>query len=350
MIVQFVLQSLSLTGGVRVVFEHAVRLRKRGHEVRLLVPPTRAPWRRGALMQWKGYFYEKWRGAAAEGLQDYGLEEAVVALDPAQSGTWPAADATFATAWLTAEWLVAAPRRVGRRLYLLQQYEAWTDDLRERVDATWRAPLEQVVIAGWLQRLAAERFGSVAHRIPNGVDAARFPRRTTPRSAPVTVGMLYDIAPWKGAADGIEALAIVHRSEPSIRFLVFGRNRMRHVLPGNSRYIREPGPRDLPRLYGQMDVFVNSSHSEGFSLVTLEAMASGCALVATAVGEVPEMGRVGEAYRMVQPHDPPALAEAVLALGRDRCLLDSVAQAGHQLASTYTWDRATDALEGILLA
>jgi len=350
MTIQFVLESLSLTGGVRVVFEHAVRLRRRGHQVRLLAPAMRAPWGSASLARWKGFLYEQWRKGAADGLREYGLEDAVVTIDPARPAGWPTADATFATAWITAEWLAAAPAHVGRRLYLLQQYEAWTDDLRERVDATWGSPLEKVVIAGWLQRLAAERFGASAQRIPNGVDMARFPRRTPSALGPVTVGMLYDIAPWKGAADGLEALSIVHQGDPSIRFLIFGRNRLRHRLPKTARYVREPRQRDLPELYRQMDVFVNSSHSEGFSLVTLEAMASGCALVATAVGEVPEMGRPGEDYRMVPARDPQAMAREVLALARDRHALGALADAGHRLASTYTWERATDALERILLA
>lgn len=349
--IQFVLESLALTGGVRVVFEHAVRLRARGHQVRLLVPPSRAPWGTFTSAAWKRYLYERWRGGVADGLREYQLEDVVSTFDPTVPAQWPAADASFATAWPTAEWLLAAPPHVGRRLYLVQQYEAWTDDLRDRVDATWRAPLEKVVIAGWLQRLAVERFGSTAQRIPNGVDATRFQLRDGANDVgPATVGMLYDIAPWKGVADGVEALMRVQREDASVRFLLFGRNRLRHTLPRNTRYVREPRQRDLPGLYRQMDVFVNSSHSEGFSLVTLEAMASGCALVATAVGEVPEMGCVGKDYRMVPPHDPAALAAAILALVRDRRELASVAEHGHRLASTYTWERATQALEGILLA
>lgn len=350
MTIQFVLQSLALSGGIRVVFEHAVALRHRGHRVRLLVPPRGAPWGAVSLTRWKSFLYERWRGGAAEGLREYGLESAVVEADLTTASAWPAADATFATAWRTAEWLAAAPSGVGRKLYLVQGYEAWTEELRAPVDATWRLPLEKVVIAGWLQRLAAERFGSRAHRIPNGVDPRRFPRRTPSSSGPITIGMMYDIAPWKGALDGLEALTIVHRQEPSVRFLIVGRNRLRHKLPPNSRYVRDPRQSDLPSLYRQMDLFVNSSHTEGFSLVTLEAMASGCALVATAVGEVPEMGRVGEDYRMVPVRDPESIAREVLALVQNRASLDTLAEAGYQLALTYSWERATNALERILIA
>lgn len=97
-----------------------------------------------------------------------------------------------------------------------------------------------------------------------------------------------------------------------------------------------------------MDVFLNSSHSEGFSLVILESMACGCALVATAVGETPEMGRPGEQYLMTPPHDPERLADAALSLLRDPPRMRGMAAAGLALARSYDWGRATDMLEQAL--
>ena len=93
---------------------------------------------------------------------------------------------------------------------------------------------------------------------------------------------------------------------------------------------------------------MNPSHSEGFSLTILEAMACGCALVATAVGEVPEMGRPGVDYWMVPPHDPHAIAESVLELLRDTGRRRALAARGLRLAESYSWERATDQLEAIL--
>jgi glycosyltransferase involved in cell wall biosynthesis len=120
---------------------------------------------------------------------------------------------------------------------------------------------------------------------------------------------------------------------------------MRHRLPAGTRYVRNPSQAAISRLYASMDVFLNSSHSEGFSLVTLEAMASGCALVATAVGEVPEMGRPGEEYLMAPPRAPRALAEAVVTLVRDPARRRAVAEAGLALARRHSWEHATELLE-----
>jgi len=305
------------------------------------------------LGAWKHYAYQRWSGRIEDGLRAYGLGDAVVRFDPERPGQVPAADAVVATAWPTAEWVAAMPVSAGRKFYLVQQYEAWTEEIRPRVDATWGLPLRKIVIAGWLERLARERFGQpVWARIPNGVDAERFrpgPATTgDPGGRAVTVGMLYEISPWKGAADGVAALWRMHQAEPGLRFVVFGRPRLRLALPPGSRYVRDPRQADLPSVYQAMDIYLNSSHSEGFSLVILEAMACGCATVATAVGETPEMGRPGIEYLMVPPRDPDAIANTALELVRDPGRRRSIAEAGLAMARRYTWEHATELLEQAL--
>lgn len=347
--IQFVNESLALTGGFRVVLEHATRLIRRGHAVRLLAPPIRAPRPGASLAAWRGWLYRRFSGSIEDGLRSYGMIGAVQHIDPSRCAEVPAGDAVVATAWPTAEWVADMPERAGRKYYLVQQYEAWAGADPARVDRTWTLPLRKIVIAGWLERLATERFGSPAWaRVPNGVDGVRFHPVSRRAGSPV-VGMLYDLQAWKGADDGIEALWSVHRAHPEARFLLFGRHRMRHRPPPGSRYVRDPRQQVLPRLYASMDVFLNASHSEGFSLVILEAMASGVATVATAVGEVPDMGTPGRDYLMVPAKDTAALAMAVSELLSDSERRESVATAGLALAGRYTWDGATDLFERALV-
>jgi glycosyltransferase involved in cell wall biosynthesis len=346
----FVLEWPVVTGGVRVVYEHASRLIARGHEVTLLTPPIRMPpIRSGSRLAWKRYLIEIVNGGIRDGLRSYGLEETVTHFDPRHPSKVPAADAVIATAWRTAEWVAGMPDSAGRRFYLVQQYEAWSEDIRGRVDATWKLPLRKVVIAGWLERLARERFGEKAWRIPNGVDFRRFHPPREANGTESVVGMLYEPLPWKGIEDGLAAFHQIAHERHQARFLLFGRGRLRHSLPPRTRYVSNPRQDRLVDLYGAAGVFVNPSHSEGFSLVILEAMACGCAVVATAVGEVPEMGRPGEDYEMVPPRDPSAIATAVKALLDAPERRRAIAEAGRRLAGTYTWDRATKMLETILL-
>ena len=60
----------------------------------------------------------------------------------------------------------------------------------------------------------------------------------------------------------------------------------------------------------QTDIFVLASRTEALSLALLEAMAHGVAIVASAVGGIPEFIRDGETGLLVQPESVDGLAEA----------------------------------------
>jgi glycosyltransferase involved in cell wall biosynthesis len=64
-------------------------------------------------------------------------------------------------------------------------------------------------------------------------------------------------------------------------------------------------------------IFCLPSHTEGFPISVLEAMACGNAIVATSVGDVPEMLEQGRAGVLVPPGDIPALAAAISRLLED---------------------------------
>jgi len=75
--------------------------------------------------------------------------------------------------------------------------------------------------------------------------------------------------------------------------------------------------RDLPNVYADLDVVVISSDNEGTPASLIEAMATGCPVVATRVGGVPDLIADGVTGRLVPPGDPMALANALLARFRE---------------------------------
>ncbi|MDP3767494.1 MAG: glycosyltransferase, partial [Dehalococcoidia bacterium] len=74
---------------------------------------------------------------------------------------------------------------------------------------------------------------------------------------------------------------------------------------------------DVPALLAAADVFVLASVAEGVPNALLEAMAAGCACVATAVGGVPTVIEPDVSGLLVPPRDPSALRAAVAALLAD---------------------------------
>ncbi len=183
---------------------------------------------------------------------------------------------------------------------------------------------------------AAERFckGKI-RRVYNGIDAPSpaGPVSDAPSGAasapdpplpPGGAAILYvaNLFPYKGHLDLVEAAAVVGAGFPGARFLLAGREegtgpqvRSRIEARGLAEQVHLLGPRDdVPALMAAADLVVHPSHEEGFSNTILEAMAAGKAVVATAVGGIPEAVEDGATGILVPPRSPDRLAEALLCL------------------------------------
>jgi glycosyltransferase involved in cell wall biosynthesis len=77
---------------------------------------------------------------------------------------------------------------------------------------------------------------------------------------------------------------------------------------------------DVPDLLGAADLFLLPSRTEGLPLSVLEAMSHGLAIVATAVGGVPELCTDDREGILVPADDPRALADAMSRVARDPSL------------------------------
>lgn len=101
--------------------------------------------------------------------------------------------------------------------------------------------------------------------------------------------------------------------------------------------------RVLHALYERADVFVHPTHYEGSSLVTLEAMAHGRAVVATRVGGIPDKVTDGMTGLLVGPADHAALAAALGELAVNRARRETMGAAGRcRVRAEFAWDVLID--------
>lgn len=143
----------------------------------------------------------------------------------------------------------------------------------------------------------------------------------------ILVGAVGNVRASKDYGTLLRAAAHVIAASPiPVRFVVAG-----HVDPGLQRHLERVHGElglgedfrflgfhpDAPTLFHALDIYVLSSSAEGFSLSTVEAMASGRPVVATRCGGPEELVVPDKTGILVPPRDPAALAGALLRLVGD---------------------------------
>jgi glycosyltransferase involved in cell wall biosynthesis len=119
------------------------------------------------------------------------------------------------------------------------------------------------------------------------------------------------------------------------------REALQAMPAGGVLRIGEVDAEDVPALYRHALVHPLPSIYEGFGLTVLEAMASGCPVVTTRGGSLPEAG--GEAALYVRADDLTELEDAILSVIGDATLRDRMRERGLAHAGTFTWERCARA-------
>lgn len=213
-------------------------------------------------------------------------------------------------------------------------------------------------VAAWVRGLGAADPTSV-HVVPNGVDTRRFvPAGTRSRPATFTIGFVGTLKPWHGVQDLVEAVALLHRGDPSYRLLVVGDGPGKPDLDGlvESRGLTGAveltggvAPHDVPAHVAHMDVAVAPyPPTDDFYFSPLkiyEYLAAGVPVVASDVGPVRDLlgagGQpIGELYRAgCAVH----LAATVAALRRDPARRVELAWRGRAaVVEAHDWSHVLD--------
>jgi glycosyltransferase involved in cell wall biosynthesis len=162
--------------------------------------------------------------------------------------------------------------------------------------------------------------------IYNGIDPERYGKRVrqslrTQLNIPddaVIIGSLGNIRPAKSYETLISAVSLL--KNPRLHFVVAGHKKsdLMEVLQDQMRrlgvasHIHFIGFYDnTPEFLSQLDMFVLSSSSEGFSIATIEAMAAGLPVIATRCGGPEEIIDHQRTGYLVPVGSPEQLAEAI---------------------------------------
>jgi glycosyltransferase involved in cell wall biosynthesis len=218
-----------------------------------------------------------------------------------------------------------------------------------------------------LERLALPE--SRVHTIPNWIDSDRFQpiERDAARAmfqlkGNIVVACLGQITPAKGQEEFLRAAARIASMRSDVEFIIGGDEKepgrpfTRHLSNiaaelGLTRRLRFVGHvRHIPALLAGVDIVVVPSWDEGFSLITLEAMAARRPVLASNVGGIGGIIRDNATGLLVPPRDVRALTDKLLWLVSDGPLRDRLAiQAQREVHARFSRDQVLEQIESLYL-
>jgi len=205
--------------------------------------------------------------------------------------------------------------------------------------------------------------------IRQGVDLSRFAPagaevrerlRSTfdvPDGCPV-LSCVANLRPVKDHETLLRALALVKQRGIPFRALLAGDGPLRFALEDVAasldlseevRFLGQLAGDDVAHLFQATDIALLTSRVEGLPTALLEAMACGCAVVATDVGGTAELVEHGATGLLVEPGNVEAVATAVEDLLRHPARLDEMRSAARRrVEERFSLDRMIEEYESLL--
>jgi len=180
-----------------------------------------------------------------------------------------------------------------------------------------------------------------------------------PFDAPL-IGTLGELKKLKGQEEFILASQIIAKEIPSARFVVVGEDksfdkkfrntlkRLVKVFGLEDRFLWLNWINDTRAFHSAVDVFVSPSHTESFGLAILEAMANGCAIVATETEGAKLLLDGGRNGTLVGCEKPTELSAAIIELLRNDKLRRDLGERSKKFAkSKFSLDRMVEETEAV---
>ena len=210
----------------------------------------------------------------------------------------------------------------------------------------WLRLADAVVVPSDYLRTVFARHGHAARAVPNVVDTSSFRFR---ERRPVRPRFLStrNLEPHYRIDQTLRAFAQVRERHPLATLTVAGagteEGRLR-ALAGElgGRGIHFAGAverRQMPALYDECDIFLNSSVVDNQPVSVLEAFAAGLPVITTATGDLSRMIEDGCTGVLVPPRDPSAMAAAACRLLDDPDRAGRMALQARQEVEKHSWPR-----------
>ncbi len=258
--------------------------------------------------------------------------------------------------WGTIEWTLANLANRTRHIHMEDGFgldEAWRFK-RRRV---WARRLllrrSEVVVPSMTLRDVAQNLWRISpsrlHWIPNGIDTTRFAPghvHRLPTASPddtTLIGTVAALRPEKQLSRLLRAFALVAGAS-NCRLVIVGEGPERSRLEAlawelkigdRTRFVGHID--DTAPLYREFDIFALTSDTEQMPYTVLEAMASGCTIVATDVGDIKRMV-AEENIPLIVGRSDEQVAGALARAVSDRSMMRRIGEA-NRLRASHDYDQ-----------
>lgn len=351
--ITFIVPSLNLTGGLRVVSIYAKLLAENGHTVTVASPNRRSPSLKEKVKSLlRGNRLTKQSGFYASFFENAPFTLKVLDSNrPVESTDIPDADVVIATFWKTAEWVSEYPASKGEKIYFIQHHEVHPWLPVERVKATLKLPFKKIVVSQWIADILREEYGDPsAIVVANGVDEKQFFASTRHKQAIPSIGIMYSLRSYKGCDTAFEAFSRAKKTIPSLKLVAFGNEEPNPILPfpEDTEFYLQPAQKELKEIYSKCDAWLFASRSEGFGLPILEAMACRTPVIGTHCGAAPELINDNNGI-LIGVDDTTAMANAIIEIAKmpnERWSI--LSQAAFETSTKHRWSESFKTFETAL--
>lgn len=217
----------------------------------------------------------------------------------------------------------------------------------ELMKEAWGEDIPKIAVASYIEKVIEEICGqNIMAVIPNGVDTGQY-YPSVSDSQRDGVGTIFSRSYLKDPETILNVLELLRARCPRIPQRVFGICRRSRQIPRRI-YYRLPSLERARQIYSRSLVWFVASRSEGFSIPVLEAMACGCAVVATDCGGPRDIIVNGENGFLVETANAEQIADKIKLLLDNPELRQRFVIKSRDTVRAFSWDNSADKLEEVL--
>ncbi len=336
--ITFILPGFGRSGGIKVTVQAANGLLGRGHDVSLLVNG-----KGGGLRVW---LRNLWLSLRYPRSYDWirMFDGKVNLFTDIEQCSFEDGEIVVAAGW----WAAMEMSRVKHTHIIKVHYIHGLLKDTDLMKRAWGENIPKIAVASYLCDVIEETFGQELKAvIHNGISPSEY-YPSVSETERDGIGTIFGYSSHKDPDTVLSVLGKLRHKYPKIPQYVFGACRRRRQIP-RFTYSRLPSLEKARDMYSRSLVWILASRSEGFGVPVLEAMACGCAVVATDCGGTRDIIVHGENGFLVEVGNVEQIVNRVEQLLGDRELRQRFVQKSRETVRTFSLGSSVDKLERTLM-